>query len=163
VASQLEEHAEGVIELLAKVTEFLEAFQRLVYREPEPEPELEPELELEPDLEPSPTAAPTALDPDAPLVEGSYQLALLMRKLQAFERLIEQDKLPRAALVADDINQTIQSFDPTLYFPRLFASFMRLAAVHSEALSECEEMRETPDWRALQEFFKVDLDGFVDL
>jgi len=96
------------------------------------------------------------------LIEGSYHLRVLMNKMAAFERLLDEEKYPRAALVADDINEAIAVFDPRLYFPKLFARFSFLQAVHIQDLIAFQDQKETPEWQALKDFFKVDLDGFVD-
>jgi hypothetical protein len=157
----LEEHAGPILDHLSKVSEWLRAFQQVVYEEPEPE--LEPEQEDEEEEAEQQAPSVPGSDEAGLSVEGSYHLELLIKKMEAFERLIEQEKYSRAALVADDIQNIIANFDPTLYFPRLFASFTKLLAVNMAELAEYEEARETRDWQAMQAFYQVDLDGFVDL
>ena len=60
------------------------------------------------------------------VTEGSYHMRLLVNKMKAFERLIEKEQFPKAAVVADDINAIIAHFDPRIYFPRMFSKFSLL-------------------------------------
>jgi len=152
--SVLEDDAPSLMEGVSKVNGWLESFQHLVYREPEPETELETELEPEPELEEQKKRM-------TPSIEGSYHLQLLLKKIAAFEQLIEQEKFDRAALIAGDINDIIGDFDPKIYFPKLFARFLLLLALNVGKLVEFEEYRESPEWKTLQELYKVDLESFV--
>ena len=52
------------------------------------------------------------------------------------------------------------NFDPILYFPAIFRNFTQLMAVHADAMSQCEEIRDTPEWIALQMLYRVDMDAF---
>ncbi|SMF94703.1 hypothetical protein SAMN02949497_2035 [Methylomagnum ishizawai] len=162
IGERLGDGAGTVLDVSSKIREWLRNFQRLVYREPEPEPEpVEeiPEAE-EPEPEPERRAAPKpALGLEGEL---SYPMALLLRKLAAFERLVAEEKFPRAALVADDINQTLANFDPKLYFPQIFATFARLQALNIGELLNYADQRDSPEWQAMQEWFKVDIDSFTD-
>ena len=86
----------------------------------------------------------------------------LVRKLEAFEALVERGKYQKAALVADDLTETISRFDPRTYFPELFASFGKSLAENIEVLGEHWEERESLGWKALEQFYRVDLKRFVD-
>lgn len=169
----LEDAAGPVLDGLGKVNDWLTAFQKLVYKEPEPEAELEPELE--PEYEPEKFEEEETIEPErravdqstTPLiqegtgVEGSYHLNLLMRKLEAFDYLISEEKYASAALVADDIYMIIADFDPKLYFPKLFSRFSLLLAANINDLLAYNEYKESPGWQAMKELYKVDLEGFV--
>lgn len=159
ISQQLEDNAGAIIDLWSKIEEWLHALQRLVYRVPEPEPvETESEDTVVSSTENTAKPAKTAgLE-----VETSYHMGLLLTKLAAFEQLLEQEKFPRAALVADDINETLANFDPKLYFPKFFQTFARLQALNFEELSVYAEQRDYPEWQAMQEWFKVDIDGFIN-
>ena len=85
-----------------------------------------------------------------------------MKKLEAFDRLVAEEKYPRAALVADDIYDTLANFDPRVYFPKLFSRFFLLMALHIGDLSTFEEHKTSPEWQSMKDFYKVDLDGFVN-
>jgi hypothetical protein len=161
IGQRLGDDAGPVLDITGKIQEWLRNFQRLVYKPPEPEA-----VEPEPEAEETAAAAAsrrTEAGPGSGIgVEGSHHMDLLLRKLAAFQRLIEEEKFPRAALVADDINQTLANFDPKLYFPRVFASFVRLQALNIGELLNYAEQRDSPEWQAMQEWFKVDIDSFVE-
>ncbi len=168
----LEDGAGPVLDGLMKVNDWLTAFQRLVYKEPEPEiePDEEPdEYEEDEEEETPPETKKGTVYPSAPLadndmsgLEGSYHLKLLLKKLEAFDRLISEGKYPSAALVADDINNIIANFDPKIYFPKLFARFSLLLAANINELLGFQEHKGTAEWQALEELYKVDLDSFVN-
>jgi hypothetical protein len=158
----LEDQADPLLDGLSKVNDWLSTFQRVVYREPEPE-EPEPEEEYEPEAEEmvaAPFGVPAA---DAAYAEGSYHLSLLQRKMAAFERLVQKEEFPKAAIVADDINRIIAKFDPRIYFPRMFSTYSRLLAVNIGEISTYEEYKRSVEWQTLQDLYKVDLDSFVAL
>ncbi|TWI66674.1 hypothetical protein LZ24_02897 [Desulfobotulus alkaliphilus] len=163
----LEDAAEPLLDGLLKISDWLRAFQRLVYSEEAVAEETPEETEASEEEKQEKTAASGGAGSRTPcgeglLVEGSVHLELLMKKLQIFEQLMEREMYPRAALVADDIMQTIENFDPRLYFPKLFSRFFMLLALRSEDVMQFEEMKESPEWQAMREFFKVDPDAFVD-
>ena len=169
----LEDAAGPVLDGLMKVNDWLTAFQRLVYREPEPEPEPEVEEETEElgeEIEEERQEAGKKeayvsiprLDEDAISVEGSFHLKLLIRKLEAFDRLISAEKYSSAALIADDINSIIADFDPKVYFPKLFTRFSLQFAANINELFAFEEHKNSVEWQAMQELYKVDLESFVN-
>lgn len=161
ISQLLEELSAPLLEITTKLHDWLGSFAKLVYKEPE---EAEPEGEQPEAREPQGATQAQFDDTrrgDAVMVEGSYHLTVLMDKIKAFEQLIEQEKFPHAALVADDINSIIASFDPRLYFPKLFARFSMLYAMSIAELAGFDEQRETAQWRAMELFYAVDLDGFV--
>jgi hypothetical protein len=172
----LEESAGPVLDGMVKINDWLVSFQRLVYREPEPEPEEEKEPEIkekvaaeeeiaqepqeeerEPVYEPVPQA-----EEEIAGVEGSYHLKVLIKKLEAFDHLISTQKYASAAIVADDINAIIASFDPRIYFPNLFVRFVLQCASNINNLTAYAEYKESAAWQALQELYKVDLESFVE-
>ena len=178
VGPTLDEQAKPVMDSVKKIENWMRSFAKAVYREPEPEAELEKEPEPQetaPDVNaPESTGeAPVAqstqqqvivgatLSGNLPIVEGSIHLVELMKKMAAFEKLIKEEKFVHAALVADDINATMENFDPRLYFPSLFKNFSRLFALSINELAEAEDARETVAWKAMESFYHVDIDEFV--
>jgi hypothetical protein len=174
----LENAAGPVLDGMMKINDWLISFQRLVYREPEPEPE--PKAEEEPEMEEIAEAkeevAPAfqeeerepfrkpAVQAEEKIagVEGSYHLALLIKKLEAFDYLIAAQKYASAVIVADDIHAIIANFDPRIYFPKLFVGFSLLVAAHINNLTAYAEYKETPSWQALQDLYRTDLESFLD-
>lgn len=169
----------AVLDGLSKLRSWLDGFRNAVpYPEEEPEPEPEPEAtaEEEPAAQaPASQAAPAwgapAWGPAPDLgaagfpagFQASPHLVTLIRKLDAFARLVEQEKYSRALIIADDVNDTLQHFDPTLFFPSFFKTFARLQALHAGDLVAFADYRDTPEWAALQTLYRVDLDEFVSL
>ncbi|MBL4636025.1 MAG: hypothetical protein JKY56_19355 [Kofleriaceae bacterium] len=160
----LEEHATQVTEGIDKIGAWLEAFERSVFVEPEAEAEPEPEAEPASGGQAAASGpVSTGTQVGGAVVEGSVHLTLLIKKLTAFERLVGEGKMSLAAIVADDLLSIINDFDARLYFPTIFASFSRHHALHVSAIGEFMEGKEGPEWQALHDFYKVDLDGFVEL
>jgi len=93
--------------------------------------------------------------------EVSYPLQQLLIKLAAFEQVLAENKFPQAALLANDINQTLQVFDPKLYFPKMFEAFVRLQAIHYQELQVYKDRQDHPHWQTMLEWLKVDIDNFI--
>ncbi|MFI3198648.1 MAG: type VI secretion system protein IglI family protein [Methylococcaceae bacterium] len=154
INQQLEDKAGAVVDQWSKIEKWLLTFRQLAYCPPEP---VQAESEQSADDHAPTTAFKTvALD-----TKTSYPLALLLKKLAAFEQVLEENKFPQAALLADDINQTLYNFDPKLYFPKLFETFVRLQVLNFETLIVYADQREDPQWQAMQEWLKVDIDSFI--
>lgn len=111
----------------------------------------------------APAALPAAASPVATIDGGeSPAMQLLLRKLRAFEMLIERGDTSKAAVVARDIQQTIERFDPLVYLPALFSTFFKLLSRSTgELIAHWDEL-DSPAGQALQSFYRVDLDGFLD-
>jgi hypothetical protein len=91
----------------------------------------------------------------------SHRFIELGRKLRAFEVLIEKKEFEKAALVADDLMHVVEHFDPREYFPELFARFGALFSKNIGQLAGHWEERSSPSWKALHQFYRVDLKGFI--
>lgn len=91
----------------------------------------------------------------------SHEFFALIQKLDAFSKLVKKGDLARAAVVADDLMRTIDSFDPRAYFPELFSDFSELMSKHIDALSSYWHDRESNAWKAHAQFYRVDLRRFV--
>ncbi|AUX23286.1 uncharacterized protein SOCEGT47_038090 [Sorangium cellulosum] len=85
----------------------------------------------------------------------------LLAKLRAFEVLIERGELEKAAIVAEDVQQIVEGFDPRAHFPEVFARFSALLSQHIDALSAHLDERDSLAWKARSQFYRVDLEGFV--
>ena len=102
-------------------------------------------------------------DPEGATVElrGSPELRVLLAKLRAFETLTRRGDHRKAALVAADVQDVIDDFDPRLFFPELFSSFGALLSEHVDSFAPYWEQRESLGWRMLDQYYRVDLSGFV--
>ena len=162
LAHQLEDNASTLVDLWSKIEQWLRVFQQLECHSSEPEPEM---------------LAPLSFDEIVPVeiintstrtlrntrlaIESSYHMDILLKKLVAFERLIEEEKFTKAALIAEDINQTVSNFDPKIYFPNIFETFVRLQALNFEELAAYAYQRDEQYWQMMQDWLKVDIDSFI--
>jgi hypothetical protein len=172
LASVLEDAAGPLIDGLMKVNEWLTAFQRLVYQALDEDDDTEAELDytqeeawVEDDaVTDSHQQQGTRLGNPAlsATVDGSHHLKELVRKLEAFDLLISTENNPGAAVVADDINEIIASFDPRLYFPKLFSGFTLQYLKNIGELVAFDDYKGGVEWQAMQQLYHVDLDSFVN-
>lgn len=95
------------------------------------------------------------------LLLHSPLMQTLHKKLQTFELFIEKQDHVKAALIADDIKQIIETFDPTAYFPKLFSNYFSLNAKHIETLSAEWESKDSLIWTSLKQLYHTDLDAFI--
>lgn len=158
INQQLEGNTESVV-VCNKIETWLKALQRLVYKPPEVKA-VEPEKTEDRIIETISTAAPTVTG--GLKIEVSHHMELLLKKLAAFEYLLQEQKFPKAALVADDINQTLASFDPMVYFPKTFETFAKLQVINFEELAAYENHRGSAQWQAMQDWLKIDVDSFMN-
>jgi hypothetical protein len=49
-----------------------------------------------------------------------------------------------------------------LYLPKIFENFVKLQALNINELVTYQQQRGTLEWEVMQEWFKVDLDGFIN-
>lgn len=101
-------------------------------------------------------------EPETGSLAVSPALHHFIRKLEAFEQLVTNGSLGKAAIVADDIRNVIAAFDPMIYFPNLLAPHFRLLSHKIEDLSPYWEQGATPVRDALEQLYRVDLDAFVE-
>jgi len=174
VSVVLTESAAPVLDALVKIKDWLTSLQKLVYVEPdiesdvEEEPENETEEESEADLEEAAEQevkekkkeGHAEISENAVFPEFSYHFKMLLKKLALFEQLIGDEKFDRAALVSADINNIIENFDPQVYFPETFANFRKLYTINISEITQYEKYKKTVCWKAMLEFYKVDIDEF---
>ncbi|GEM_PF-3595743 len=101
-------------------------------------------------------------DPQAMVTLCSPPLSQLLDKIRGFERLVELGELDKAAIIASDIQATIEDFDPLHYLPSVFARYFELL---SQIIDEVEARWTAGDStarRVLSQYYRVDLDGFIN-
>lgn len=96
------------------------------------------------------------------ILTSSEPMMHLYRKIQAFESLIEDENFEKAALVSDDIAQIIKSFDPSVFFPKLFSRYFSLSAANMDSLSQEWENKGSLKWEALNRLYQTDLEEFIE-
>jgi hypothetical protein len=173
-SSGLLEKSGPVVDGTKQIVLWLKTFSKIVHTEVVEEETGLSEVE-DVDTKPEETVlpAPPASIPDSlesrslaedqmTTAKGSVHLRELVARLEAFEKLIGQEKFVHAALLSDEINVIINNFDPRKYFPELFKDYYRIYATNIEMIDEAGAARETTAWNAMEAFCTVDLDGFVD-
>jgi hypothetical protein len=135
--------------------------------EPEPEPESESESEVEEEAsEPPPSKAAHARGgqaPQGPVLPVSPALAELMRKLAAFDTLVERQDFRKASVVAADVLTLVERFDPRVYLPMIFSRFFAGLSTHAETVEPLLQGTDALSFRALDQLYRVDLDAFLKL
>ena len=156
------EVSSDITDVFTKILEWVQVFQNVVHQEQNRDEE-EQQLEVAKETVPQKEAVKTLSDNfTIEGIEGSYHMKLLMRKLDAFDRLVEADKLALAAIVADDINNSISNFDPKLYLPGLFTRFYVQFAKNLNSLISYVQFKNSAAWATLQELYKVDIESFIE-
>jgi hypothetical protein len=150
-----------------RLTQWMEGHLRAL-----PEPELPEEPEPEPEEAPMEEAVSEEAEPDAPVrarpvpagpvLPVSPALAQLMRKLEAFDTLVERQDFRRASVVAADVLAVVESFDPRVYLPMLFSRFFAGLSTHADEVEPLLGSTESLSFRALDQLYKVDLDTFLE-
>lgn len=121
---------------------------------PPPPPEDAPR----PKLEAVPRAQAVEPTPGLPI---SPPLALLLRKLAAFDVLLQQGELSKAGVVAADVMATVERFDPRVFLPTLFSRFFSGLSTHARELEPYLHEADSLPMRALEQLYRVDLDAFI--
>ena len=127
----------------------------------EESPVTEPKQADEVDSVISPRTAMSPGHDGAVELKASPQFFQLQSKLRAFEVLIEKEQFEKAAVVSNDVMQLITDFDPRQYFPELFAGFFGAMTRSIQRVRPHLENRDPMTWDTLEQFYKVDLDGFI--
>ena len=152
------------MESLNKLQAWLKELQKLVYREPEPEPEPEPEAEPEPEgQEHSGVLVTQNAVPSSPIFEASFHMQMLIRKLKAFERMVEIGDFAKAAVISSDVTEIIENFDPKIYFPKIFSKYLSLMTNNIDEICSYWDERDSIAWQMREQLYKSDLDAFVAL
>jgi hypothetical protein len=128
--------------------------------EPEPEPEFEPEAEASTESE-EPAEPVRSAVPAGPVIPVSPALAQLMRKLAAFDTLVERQDFRRASVVAADVLALVESFDPRVYLPLIFSRFFAALSTHADEVEPLLGSTESLSFRAMDQLYRVDLDTFL--
>jgi hypothetical protein len=96
-----------------------------------------------------------------PTIPVSPALAELMRKLAAFDTLVERQDFRRATVVAADVLALLERFDPRVYLPMLFSRFFAGLSQHAEEVEPLLGNTESLGFRALDQLYRVDLEAFL--
>lgn len=92
----------------------------------------------------------------------SPALASLRRKLEGFSHLVDRGEFAKAAIIARDVQQVIERFDPVEFLPSLFAGYFRVLSQRLDDLRPHLEQADDTPWQVLTRFYQADLDGFLE-
>jgi hypothetical protein len=128
------------------------------------EPSEAEERTPEEEPQPEPVAARTspAAKSAAPGLPISPPMALLLRKLAAFDALIAREDYLKAGVVAADVLATVERFDPRVYLPTIFSRFFTGLSTHAEVIEPLLHNTDSLSFRSLDQLFRVDLDAFLE-
>jgi len=145
--------------LLTKMVQDLTQMARegshLKAEEKQPEKSFSQSKEEEPTTNQSETTVPNYL-------LSSDKMDLFNKKLEAFEILVKKKEYRKAGLIADDIAQCIENFNPIHYFPRLFVNHFLLLSENMQELHEEIEDRDSIFRKTLEKLYHADLDIFIE-
>lgn len=113
----------------------------------------------EDEVEPRPRSRARASGPGLPISPAMEQL---LRKLHAFDALVEREDFLKAGIIAVDVLGIIERFDPRVYLPMLFTRFFAGLSTHAETLEPLLQNTETLGFRSLDQLYRVDLDAFLE-
>ena len=88
---------------------------------------------------------------------------LLIKKCYLLPKLIKAHRLFEAAIVYDDIELSLQAFDPKVYFPGLFFDlFKSLAPVATQLHQYISAHQDSLQWYLSEQLYHSNLDRFID-
>lgn len=114
-----------------------------------------PKEEKKSEVAEQPESYPYSIPLDA--LEPSQEMEQLYQKLQAFQLLIERGDYKKAAIIAEDIDKRLESFDPLAYFPKIFVQYFSQYAKHAPKIGQ-GQAEVNP---LLQKLYNTDLDAFI--
>ncbi len=152
------------IETLEKIKKWLEDFYVTIAPPAESKEEAPQEEEKSENQEAKEVSQPTTGQNSFPnlSIETAYPLQMLIRKIEAFNVLVEKENFTKAAIIADDINNLISNFDPRIYFPKTFAKYYKNLSHSIGSIAPCWEEKESLPWQMMNQFYTVDLEGFLE-
>lgn len=116
----------------------------------------EEEVLFEPVAVPQPRLLPQ------PGLEPSPALGQLLHKLTAFDQLVERQDFSRASMIATDVLNVIDHFDPLVYLPSLFTRFLSGLSAHAGSLEPRMQGPRSLGERALERLYRTDLQAFLN-
>ncbi len=152
---EIVESSNKILELFSRLYTWLDELEFSVATE-----DVIEEQERVPDTQIN-TGEVVSVAPRAVTVETSYHMQQLIRRLEAFTTLVDKGQMLQAALVADDISQTIENFDPTIYLPQVFCRYLKVLSANIDELADLWENKDTIGWQTMERLYKSDLDTFL--
>lgn len=94
-------------------------------------------------------------------IQASAALLQLAREMHLFTTLVERQDLEHAAVVAADIQRTLDRFDPRRYLPALVVPYLRALSRCGDELAQLMQQRDSLRFRTLSQLLQADPDAFM--
>jgi hypothetical protein len=91
---------------------------------------------------------------------GNDQWNKLLRDIQIYRKLVNEESWLKAAVVYQIINSTLKEFDPVNYFPETFYPYLKDTANAYDHLMHQLSLSEHPLWSMLSSMFESDPESF---
>lgn len=95
------------------------------------------------------------------VIAPGTELQGLLQELSGFVQLAEKQRYRKAAVLLQHIRQTLQSFEPTRFFPALFSDYLLAMARHAGKLKPHMGEQVDLEQEALRLLCRSDLDRFL--
>ena len=99
----------------------------------------------------------------ANLGNASYELTLLLKKLDYFQNMVNRGNYIKASIIASDISQIMGQFDPRVYFPELFTPFLTTQIHHGQAIQEAMYQTDQTKIQPFIDLYNGDLEAFMEI
>ncbi|MGQ4006374.1 type VI secretion system protein IglI family protein [Francisellaceae bacterium CB300] len=91
---------------------------------------------------------------------GNDQWSKLLRDIQIYRKLVNDESWLKAAVVYQVINTTLKEFDPVNYFPETFYPYLKDTANAYDHLTHQLSLSEHPLWSMLSSMFESEPESF---
>ncbi|KEI34740.1 type VI secretion system protein IglI family protein [Allofrancisella frigidaquae] len=96
-------------------------------------------------------------------LQGSYEWNKLLNEIKQFDNFIINDNFLPAAILQKKIQSKIESFDPLVYFPNFFNSYLNSKLKGFEKIVETSTLQNHYLWSLLDNLYEVDRISFSKL
>jgi hypothetical protein len=95
------------------------------------------------------------------VISGGVHLEELQRKVDVFASVLAKGEILKAAIIVNDINGLLESFDARKYLPWIFGPYFTELSQHVNQVADYSDSSGTPQWLALTDLYTADLDLFL--
>jgi hypothetical protein len=95
------------------------------------------------------------------VISGGVHLEELQRKVDVFASVLAKGEILKAAIIVNDINGLLESFDARKYLPWIFGPYFTELSQHVNQVADYSGNSGTPQWLALTDLYTADLDLFL--
>ncbi|MBK2026718.1 hypothetical protein IB642_01240 [Allofrancisella guangzhouensis] len=96
-------------------------------------------------------------------VQGSYEWNKLLKEIEQFDNFIINNNFLPAAILQKKIQSKMENFDPLVYFPNFFNSYLNSKLKGFEKIEEMSTLQDHYLWNLLDNLYEVDKINFSKL